>query len=75
LWWNPAMHNAYQDSNGEVLAKPEAAKLLGISTRTLDGWMRKRIAPFSKLPSGAVRFRRSHLLSFIEKYEVTGGGK
>jgi predicted DNA-binding transcriptional regulator AlpA len=64
-----------QDSNSEVLDKPEASKLLVISTRTLDGWMRKRTIPFSKLPSGIVRFRRSQLLAFIEKHEVTGGAK
>lgn len=69
------MENAIWDNNGEVLDKPEASKFLVISTRTLDGWMRKRIVPFSKLPSGTVRFRRSQLLAFIEKYEVTGGIK
>lgn len=63
------MHDACQNSNGEVLSKLEASKLIGISTRTLDCWMRKRIVPFSKLPSGLVRFRRSQLLSFIEDYE------
>jgi excisionase family DNA binding protein len=56
--------------NGEVLDKPEASKLLKISTRTLDAWMRARRVPYSKLPTGTVRFRRSQLLEFIEKYQV-----
>jgi len=63
-----------QDINDEVLGKPDASRLLSISTRTLDSWMRRRIVPFSKLPSGAVRFRRSQLLSFIEAHEVTAKG-
>lgn len=57
-------------TNGEVLDKPEASKLLKISTRTLDDWMRRRRVPYSKLPSGTVRFRRSQLLQFIAKYQV-----
>lgn len=66
------MESAIQDSNGEILDKSGASKLLEISPRTLDEWMRKRVVPFAKLPTGTVRFRRSQLLEFIAKYEVTG---
>jgi predicted site-specific integrase-resolvase len=55
----------------EILDKPGASDLLQISTRTLDDWMRKKVVPYAKLPSGAVRFRRSQLLEFIARYEVT----
>lgn len=58
----------------EVLRKEGASDLLEISPRTLDDWMKRRIVPFSKLPSGAVRFRRSQLLAFLEKHDVTKGG-
>jgi excisionase family DNA binding protein len=58
------------DPNSEVLDKEEAAILLRISSRTLDTWMRKRRVPFSKLPSGTIRFRRGKLLEFLEKYSV-----
>ena len=58
----------------EVLRKGAAATLLGISKRTLDDWQRRRIVPFSKLPTGAVRFRRSQLLAFLDKHDVTKGG-
>jgi predicted site-specific integrase-resolvase len=68
------MQDAYPTQDGEVLRKAEASKLLGISTRTLDDWQRRRIVPFSKLPTGAVRFRRSQLLAFLDKYDVTKGG-
>jgi predicted site-specific integrase-resolvase len=54
----------------EILNKPGASELLQVKGRTLDEWMRKKIVPFAKLPSGAVRFRRSQLLAFIAKYEV-----
>jgi hypothetical protein len=54
-----------------VLNKAEAAGLLGIKPRTMDEWIRRRRGPpFSKLPSGGVRFRRDQLLEFLEKFEV-----
>ena len=58
--------------DGAVLTKAEAAEFLRIKTRTLDEWMRLKRVPFAKLPSGAVRFRRDHLLQFIGKFEVVG---
>jgi predicted site-specific integrase-resolvase len=68
------MPDAYPTQDTEVLRKDAAAKILSISTRTLDDWMKRRIVPFSKLPTGAVRFRRSQLLAFLERYDVTRGG-
>jgi excisionase family DNA binding protein len=67
------MENVHSTLDTEVLRKAEASKLLGISKRTLDDWQRRRIVPFSKLPSGAVRFRRSQLLAFLDMYDVTKG--
>jgi excisionase family DNA binding protein len=54
----------------EILNKKGASKLLQISTRTLDDWMRKKRIPFCKLPSGTVRFRRDQLIAFLAKHEV-----
>src|SRR5262245_12972105 len=47
-----------------IFDKPEAAAFLCIKGRTLDDWMRRKRVPFSKLPSGAVRFRRDQLVEF-----------
>ena len=54
-----------------IFDKPEAAAFLSIKPRTLDDWMRRKRIPFSKLPSGAVRFRRDQLIEFLKKYEVS----
>jgi excisionase family DNA binding protein len=56
--------------DGEVFDKHGAAMFLGFSTRTMDTWVSKKRAPFSKLPGGSIRFRRSQLIAFLEKYEV-----
>ena len=53
----------------EVYDKPEAAEFLRIKKRTLDVWMTRGL-PYSKLPSGAVRFRRDQLLAWVDKHAV-----
>jgi excisionase family DNA binding protein len=58
----------------EILNKKEAAKVLRISVRTADEWMKKGILPFIKMPTGAVRLRRSQLLGLMDRYAVSTGG-
>lgn len=53
-----------------VLDKIAAAAFLGISKRTIDDWIASKIIPYTKLPSGAVRFRREQLLGFMDKHQV-----
>jgi excisionase family DNA binding protein len=55
--------------NEEILNKEGAAAFLRVQPRTIQEWMRKRLIPHVKLPSGAVRFRRSQLIAWIEKHE------
>jgi predicted site-specific integrase-resolvase len=57
------------DAVEEVYRKRGACALLKIQPRTLDDWMRKGL-PYIKLPSGAVRFRRTQLLEFLAKFET-----
>ena len=65
------MNTTYDTQNCEILDKPGASEILRISTRTLDEWMLRKMVPYAKLPSGTVRFRRSQLLEFIAKREVS----
>jgi len=60
----PLSHDA-----DEVITKIQAARFLQVSKRTLDNHMRRGWIPFIKLPSGAVRFRRSQLIAFLETYQ------
>jgi excisionase family DNA binding protein len=64
----------YEETADEILNKKEAANALRISVRTADEWMKKGILPFIKMPTGAVRFRRSHILGLMDRYAVTTGG-
>jgi predicted DNA-binding transcriptional regulator AlpA len=58
----------------EYLSNTEAAALLGVVTRTLDNWRRKRPGfprPI-RLPSGRWRWRRAELLAWIESHAAEG---
>jgi excisionase family DNA binding protein len=51
----------------ELLTKPEAAHLLGVSTRTLDNMVRQRRISFVKLTSKIIRFPRREILQNIRE--------
>jgi hypothetical protein len=53
----------------EVMTKTQAAGFMQVSKRTLDSHMKKGWVPFSKFPSGAIRFRRSQLVACLDTYQ------
>jgi len=53
-------------SSDEILDKPETAKRLKISTRTLDQWMRGGRVPFFKIGK-TVRFHWSDVLAHLQQ--------
>jgi len=53
----------------EVMTKTQAAGFMQVSKRTLDSHMKKGWIPFSKFPSGAIRFRRSQLVACLDTYQ------
>lgn len=59
-----------------LLDTPEAARLLGVSRRTLETWVRKKRIPFIKLGGGTgrgtlTRFRPDALREWLRAHEVT----
>ena len=61
---NPAPDSAVQ-IEPELLTKPEAACLLGVSTRSIDNMMRQKRISYVKLTSKIVRFPRREMLRHI----------
>ena len=49
----------------ELIEKPETARRLRVSTRTLDDWMRTRKVPYLKIGK-TVRFRWSDVLAHLQ---------
>ena len=52
----------------ELLTKPEAARLLAVSTRTLDNMMRQHRISYVKLTAKMVRFPRREILQHIREH-------
>ncbi len=57
-----------------VLGYPEAARLLDVSERTLERWVRERRIPFVRLPQRGrrcgVRFVAAQLLRWLDQQTV-----
>jgi excisionase family DNA binding protein len=53
-----------------LLDKREAATYLGLSPRTIDYYIQKRLLPFYKIGGKTVRFRLSDLDAALEKFRV-----
>ena len=57
-----------------IMSKSEMAAYLGITERTIEIWMRRRMIPFIKL-GRTVRFRVDSVLRYVdEKYTVSVAG-
>jgi len=50
----------------QLLTQKETAKLLSISTKTLEAWRREGKGPPSIKVGGAIRYRRSDLERYID---------
>lgn len=61
-----------------LVDKAEAARLLGVSPRTIEAWVARQSIPFVKLGEGkrsALRFRPSDLRAWIEARVVGAEGE
>ncbi len=52
------------------MRRPDAARYLGVSERTISDWQKRRIIPFVKAAYKAVLFKRSDLDKAMEKRTV-----
>ena len=59
----------------EYLRRDAAAKYLGISTRCLSNWQKRRIVAFHKLGRRATLFKRADLDAAVRKFRVTPAGE
>lgn len=53
-----------------LLDKREAAQYLGLSVRTVDYYIQKRLLPFYKIGGKTVRFKLSDLDAALERFRV-----
>jgi excisionase family DNA binding protein len=56
----------YTQKAPEFLSTREAADLLRVTERSILNFRKKGRLPFAKMESGAVRFRREHVLALMQ---------
>jgi len=66
--------NAEQLPQGYLRKRP-AAKYLGISPRTLNDWMRRRLVAYTKVSHRVVVFRLKDLDAAMERLRVAAVGE
>lgn len=47
--------------------KPEISKMLGVSTRTIERWMKNRWIPFHKSFNGRVTFDKKEIEEWVRR--------
>jgi len=61
-------HHRIEDKSDRLVCEKEAANVLSLSPRTLQGWRVRGGGPqFIKFGTKAVRYRLSEILTFIER--------
>jgi excisionase family DNA binding protein len=63
----PAFTNT-ETPQGGLVTKPELAKILRVSTRTIDNWIKAKMLPCIKVRR-LVRFNVSRCLSALNRFE------
>jgi predicted DNA-binding transcriptional regulator AlpA len=55
---------------GRLLSKHEVADVCGVSKRTVDNWLAKKLIPQLRLSARLTRFDLSKVLDALNRYEV-----
>jgi hypothetical protein len=53
-----------------LLKRPQLARAINVSPRTLDNWQRQKRIPFLKLSARCVRYHLPSVLAALRKFEV-----
>jgi excisionase family DNA binding protein len=53
-----------------LLTKKQAADYIGVTTRTLDTYMSRRLVPFYRIGDKTIRFRPNDLDAALENFRV-----
>ena len=59
-----------ESSTDGFVRRTDAAQFLGISTRTLGDWQRRRIVPFVKVSHRVCLFRKKDLVEALERFRI-----
>jgi hypothetical protein len=69
-------HSSHTVPASEALLKrPQLARAINVSPRTVDNWQKQKRIPFLKLSARCVRFHLPAVLAALRKFEVKEAGR
>ena len=57
-----------------LLKRPQLARAINVSARTLDNWQKRKIIPYLKLSARCVRYHLPTVLAALRKFEIKAAG-
>jgi hypothetical protein len=57
-----------------LLKRPQLARAINVSPRTVDNWQKQKRIPFLKLSARCVRYHLPSVLAALRKFEVKEAG-
>lgn len=76
-------HRAFKNAHGDsvpapesaandpaLLKRPQLARAISVSARTVDAWQKQKKIPFLKLGTRCVRFHLPSVLAALRRFEV-----
>jgi hypothetical protein len=58
-----------------LLKRPQLAKAINVSQRTLDNWQKQKRIPYLKLSARCVRYHLPSVIAALRKFEVKEAGR
>jgi hypothetical protein len=58
-----------------LLRRPQLARAINVSQRTVDNWQKQKRIPFLKLSARCVRYHLPSVLAALRKFEIREAGR
>jgi DNA-binding XRE family transcriptional regulator len=59
-----------QADDRALLKRPQVARAINVSTRTIDNWQKQKKIPYLKLSARCVRYHLPSVISALRKFEI-----
>ena len=63
------------DDSLALLKRPQLARAINVSLRTIDNWQKQKRIPFLKLSARCVRYHLPSVLRALRKFEIRETGR
>ena len=63
------------DDDLALLKRPQLARAINVSPRTVDNWQKQKRIPFLKLSARCVRYHLPSVLAALRRFEIREAGR